>query len=193
MKKIISVFLTLAVLSACLCACSPHSNDDIAAAAKDLIEKSYEINEIYYGKGLPYTEDIIIGIATEYALVDSEACGYSTIEDLKKAAAAVYSADYCEHLFKVAFEGLSTEELETVSFARYLEDFGYQLTILKEAAEKGLELNRTYDLSTLTVEKCQRNTATVSVTSLVDGVEDEVITITMVFEADGWRLNTPTY
>ncbi|MBQ8475192.1 MAG: hypothetical protein IJ499_05990 [Clostridia bacterium] len=193
MKKIISVLLTLVIVSLSVCSCSPHSKEEIVSAAAELIEKSYEVNEIYYGKGLPYTDDIIIGITSEYALVDAEACGYSSVDDLKKAAQAVYSTDYCEHLFKVAFEGLSTEELETVSFARYIEDFGYQLTILKEVKETGLTLNRTYDLSTITVEKSARNAATVSVMSLVDGVEDEVIKINLIYESNGWRLNTPTY
>ena len=65
--------------------------------------------------------------------------------------------------------------------------------MLKEIKETGATLNRTYDFSTIVVEKCVRNMATIKIQSLVDGKEDKELTINLVYENDQWKLNTPTY
>lgn len=193
MKKLgIVILCFIMVLS--LAACAPaHKEEDVIAAAKDLIEKSYEVNEIYYGKGLPSTGESSIGLTSQYSMVDPS-CGYSTIDQLKELAAKVYSSDYCEHLYTIAFEGISNpEDEESVSFARYIVDFSDTLTVSNDAAKNGIDLNRTYDFSTIIVEKIARNKAIISIQSLVDGEEDKVLKINLVFENDQWRLNTPTY
>ena len=193
MAKRISALLLVIVMLFSLTSCSSHSDEEIIEAAKTLIEKSYEVNEIYYGKGLPTTGDVSVGLTSEYSVVDP-ACGYSTVDQLKELAAGVYSADYCEHLYIIAFEGISNpEDDESVSFARYIVDFSDTLTVSKDAVENGMVLNRTYDFSTITVEKCVRDNATIKIQSLVDGEKDAVLKINLVFENDQWRLNTPTY
>lgn len=193
MVKKISIVLLAIIMMMSMVSCTSHSDEEIIEAAKTLIEKSYEVNEIYFGKGLPSTGEISLGLVSEYELVDPE-CGYSTVDQLKALAAEVYCEDYCEHLYTIAFKGISNnEDEESVSFARYIEDYAGKLTVSLDAKENGLILNRTYDLSTITVEKCVRNTATVKVQSLVDGQLDEILTISLVFENDHWRLNTPTY
>jgi len=175
-----------------LVSCSSHSDEEIIEAAKELIEKSYVINEIYYGKGLPITEEDSLGFASNYAIVDTS-CGFASIEDIKKATAEVYAADYCEHLYVIAFEGLSTEDDQSVCYARFLDDYADKLTMLKDVATTGVDLNRTYDFSTIVVEKCVRDMATIKVMSLVDGEEDEELTINLILENGQWKLNTPTY
>ncbi len=192
-KRISLVLISLVMILSLVSCNGGHTDEEITEAAKALIEKSYEVNEIYYGKGLPSTGESSIGLTSEYSVVDPE-CGYSTVDQLKELAASVYSADYCEHLYIIAFEGISNpEDEESVSFARYIVDFSDTLTVSKDAAENGMVLNRTYDFSTIVVEKCVRNSATISVQSLVDGKKDEILTINLVFENDHWRLNTPTY
>ena len=189
MKKIITVILSvLTVLS--LASCSSHKKEDVIEAAKSLIEASYEINEIYFGRGLP-ASDKYIG---SYAEVDPT-CGYSSIDELKNAALKVYSAGYCEDvLFINAFEGRSIEgDTESASYARYIAYGENKLTVRLDAEENGMVLNRTYDLSTITVEKCVRDSATITVQSLVDGETDEIIKLNLVFENDAWRLDSPTY
>ncbi|MBO5196824.1 MAG: hypothetical protein J6C03_07005 [Clostridia bacterium] len=190
-KKIILIFLSVLMMFS-LVSCSSHSDEEIIEAAKELIEKSYVINEIYYGKGLPITDEDSLGFSSNYAIVDPS-CGFATVEDIKKATAEVYASDYCEHLYVLAFEGLSTEDRESVSYARFMDDYTDKLTMLKEIKETGATLNRTYDFSTIVVEKCVRNMATIKIQSLVDGKEDKELTINLVYENDQWKLNTPTY
>lgn len=192
MTKRISVILLAVLMIFSLVSCSAHSDEEIIEAAKTLIEKSYIINEIYYGKGLPVTEDDSLGFASKYAIVDTS-CGFSTVEDIKKATAEVYASDYCEHLYVLAFEGISTEDRESVSYARFMDDYTDKLTMLKEIRETGADLKRTYDFSTIIVEKCVRDVATIKVMSLVDGKEDKELKITLVYENEQWKLSTPTY
>ncbi len=192
MIKRISLIILAAIMMLSLVSCSAHSDEEIIEAAKALIEKSYVINEIYYGKGLPITEEDSLGFASNYAIVDTS-CGFATVDDIKKATAEVYASDYCEHLYLLAFEGLSTEDQESVSYARFIDDYTDKLTMLKEIAETGADLNRTYDFSTITVEKCVRNMASIKVMSLVNGKEDKELTINLILEDGQWKLNTPTY
>ena len=192
MIKRISIIFLAVVMMFSLVSCSSHSDEEIIEAAKTLIEKSYVINEIYYGKGLPITEEDSLGFASNYAIVDTS-CGFATVEDIKKATAEVYAADYCEHLYILAFEGISTEDMESVSYARFIDDYTDKLTMLKEIKETGADLNRTYDFSTIVVEKCVRDMATIRIQSLVDGKEDKELKINLVYENDQWKLSTPTY
>ncbi len=190
-KRISLVFLAVVMIFS-LVSCSSHSDEEIIEAAKTLIEKSYIINEIYYGKGLPTTDEDSLGFSSNYAIVDTS-CGFASVEDIKKATAEVYASDYCEHLYVVAFEGLSTDDRESVSYARFMDDYTDKLTMLKEIKETGADLNRTYDFSTIVVEKCVRNIATIKIMSLVDGKEDKELTINLILEDGQWKLNTPTY
>ena len=190
-KRISIIFLAVAMIFS-LVSCNSHSDEEIIEAAKALIEKSYIINEIYYGKGLPITEEDSLGFASNYAIVDTS-CGFATVDDIKNATAEVYAADYCEHLYLLAFEGLSTEDNASVSYARFIDDYTDKLTMLKEIRETGADLKRTYDFSTIVVEKCVRDVATIKVMSLVDGKEDKELKITLVYENEQWKLSTPTY
>ena len=189
MKKLLCILLASLMMLA-LVSCSSHSDEEVTEAAKSLIEASYEINEIYFGKGLPKSDKNV----GSYAEVDPT-CGYSTVDDLKNAALKVYSAGYCEDvLFINAFEGRSIEgDAESASYARYIAYGEDRLTVRLDAEETGMVLNRTYDFSTITVEKCVRDSATITVQSLVDGAEDEIIKLNLVFENDAWRLDSPTY
>lgn len=191
--KLFALALCVGLICMSFAGCvSSEDENEIKAAAAELIEESYEINEIYFGKGLAATDEEVIAQA-EYVYVSSEN-DYTTTEQIKEATAKVYSRDYCEtYLFPLAFEGLFTENDETISYARYLEDTKGNLTIRKSVAEDGLELSRTYDLNSIRVESAVRDTATIKVQSYVDGEADEDVTLTLTREADGWRLNSPTY
>ena len=72
MIKRISIIFLAVVMMFSLVSCSSHSDEEIIEAAKTLIEKSYIINEIYYGKGLPVTEDDSLGFASKYAMYEMQ-------------------------------------------------------------------------------------------------------------------------
>lgn len=179
--------------------------DDFAA----LIEASYEINDIFFGEGLP-THDRNGAYATEnfiyygfegydaYEFV-TEDSSYYCIEDIKYAAAAVYSADYLEEISTMAFVGYADENTGAVSTARYLESSeGYLLRYSFGETDSFniLPGKRRYKLDTMEIVKpSSANSVNVKVDSYLEGKEDEILSVTLrfVLEEDGWRLDTPTY
>ena len=193
-KIICLILAVVTVLSLASCGVSKADAEEITAAAKELIEASYEINEIYFGKGLKVTNTEVLANTSYWYVTDD--CGYSSMDEIKAATAKVYSTDYCnDYLFLIGFEGIKNvdEEQSDIASARFKEDTKGKLCQNKSISENGLELNRTYDFSTITVEKCVRNSATIQVQSLVNGEKDQIIKLTLVYENDQWRLNTPTY
>lgn len=207
MKRLTALALSavLLVFSVLLTSCSvDYTEDEIKSAAIELIEASYEVNEIYFGKGLSVSEkdseaakdfaaDLDVDVAAVSYLPVTEDCPYSTIEQLKELAAKVYTADYCEYLWKMAFEGVSVEDGSSAVYARYITDYSGRLTVRSDLDETGADLRRTYDTENITVEKMKKDEAWVTLTSLVDGKEDISITFVLKRETNGWRLDQPTY
>jgi len=210
MKKIIRLMAALSalVIMAGLASCSEekieYEESEVVDAAKALIEASYEINEIYFGKGLPISEEdseaakeFYAGLDLDMAAVDflpvTEEAPYHSIDEIKKATAKVYSKEYCEMLYERAFTGVSSENGSSAALARYIEDSKGVLTARLDIADTCIPLDRTYDPESIKVTETEPKKAKISVDSFVKGEKDENLTFTLVLEEDGWRLDTPTY
>ena len=211
MRKILGLIMALVLLSSfASCVPSYYEKDEIGEALAELIPASLPLNEIYFGEGLPLAgEDERIKqffdsfnvneSASSYYPV-SEECEYQDIDELKAAALAVYSPDYCEYLFTMAFSGISDtfnegteEEFSTTAlYARYLELSG---VLTKRVLEEDdiIETNRTYDVTDFQVIINREEFVTVEVQSYVDGVKDLKIEVKLVMTENGWRLDSPTY
>ncbi len=122
MKKHILLPLALA-LSASLFSCgSKYDPAEIKTALDTLLPPSFELNEIYFGEGLPATDDqdrINALYGTFAANVKSlkyhpvaEDCGYSSIEDIKTATEEVFTTEYAAYLYELAFDGISSDKME---------------------------------------------------------------------------------
>ena len=151
MKKIISAALAAICLitsAVSLSSCTVKIADEGAFLAEvgTLIEKSYEVNEIFFGKGLEFEDEgktpdeILAECKTEEEkiylyLPVKESAKYNTREEIMNLAHAVYSASYCEYLEARGFEGISDGDA-VANYARYIEDLTYGLTVnVKSAAE----------------------------------------------------------
>lgn len=123
MKKHLLIPLVPA-LSALLISCGGPSTDpaELKTALDTLLPLSYELNEIYFGEGLPATDDqerISALYGTFAANVKSlnyhpvaEDCGYSSIEDIMTATEAVFTEEYASYLYELAFDGISSDKIE---------------------------------------------------------------------------------
>lgn len=196
MNKIIRSLAFIAAVCSLmlLCSCGDvgYTDEEIISTARTLVEASYEINELYFGEGLPTTGETSVS-STFYSPVTEES-PYHSVSEIKAATEKVYTADYCEILFKIGFEGSSLEsDDEKVTYARFIDDFNGELTARKDLKETSLLAGRTYDFSTATVEKAEKNSARIKIVSLVNGVEDVSVTLTLKLENGSWRLDTPTY
>lgn len=209
MKRTASLILTLLIvlLSASAFSCSPPaaSEEEVKTAARKLIEKSVTVNEIYFGKGLPYdttgtSVDYLaaaIGVSVEdlsyYPM--SEDSEYKTISEIKDLAASVYSSDYCEFLFERTFEGISSGD-SVALYPRYLDQYDL-LTVRADGGGMIIEKIRTFDLDSIEVIKIKSKYALVRVPAFVDGESDGYADLKLVYELIEnimcWRLDTPTY
>jgi hypothetical protein len=208
-----------AILAVSLFSCGKKYEDgDIIAAAKELIPKSLEINEIYFGDGIPLADEedyaelypwLIPSVPVKedgsvednltYYMVKPH-CGYSSVEDIKKATLSVFTKEYAEILFSNAFSGVTVvvgegdqAERQSVSLARYIDsEDGYLAERIPTEDEK-LPMGRVYDLATVSVVSQRGTEAKVSVSTKSPGGVAEELELTLKMTADGWRLDTPTY
>lgn len=212
MKKIISLIIAILILSTMLFSCSvSYTEEEIIEVAKNLIESSYDVNEIYFGKGLPVDEDYddissyvdnaedlsaedLEVESVQYVGVDPES-GYSTLDDLKNIALKVYSKEYCEDIFIPAFEGVSDEDTGSVKYSRFMINLYDTLCERKDIVEDGPVLLRTYKLDTIKVQEMKENRCKITVKATLDDGYELDVRLFLVKNEDGsgWRLDTPTY
>ena len=197
---ILSIVLFVPLTSSC----SKLERDEVVTIAAELIEKSYEINEIFYGEGLPLNEWDLERVKANYEngvyssvgippyVTVSDECEYTCIDDIKEAARAVYTESYCSGMFEAAFEGIRGGG-GVFYYARYIEnDLGY-LAMKYDAAGSAYELSRTYDMESLLIDKQTSSYVTFTVDSYVDGVLSDPVQLKITSTPSGWRLDTPTY
>lgn len=119
MKKHIPLLLTLAALTLSSCGGSKYDPAELRSALDTLLPPSFELNEIYFGEGLPATEDKALidrlyGTfaanvkSLNYHPVAAD-CGYSSIEDIKTATEAVFTDEYAAYLYELAFAGIASD------------------------------------------------------------------------------------
>ena len=199
MKRILSFFLmALLLFSLASCGGSGLSDDEIRDVYADLIEQSYLLNDVYYGDGLPFVNDpetmaTLAGAISRFSYmpVDKNALLQSEAE-IREATLAVFTQSMCDHLFTLAFEGMSTDDEETVVYARYIEMEDI-LTVRIDLADEALPLGRVYDMDTMDILNQSGNRIVASFATSVDGEPSVNVKLTLVRTADGWRLDSPTY
>lgn len=121
MKKHILPTLAAAVLLLLLSSCggAKHDPAEIKTALDTLLPPSFELNEIYFGEGLPKTDDQALidklyGTfaanvkSLKYHPVDAD-CGYASIEEIMTATEEVFTPEYAAYLYELAFDGISSD------------------------------------------------------------------------------------
>lgn len=201
-------FLLVAVLILALSACGAPELDEVKDTFVALIEASYEINDILFGEGLAvyerggdfaakyYIYEDLSESYDFYEIVQSES-GYLTADSIKEAASKVYSDDYLEGIYTMAFDGYS--DGESVTTARYLEADGYFLRYTygeKDPFDILEGKQRRYLFDTMKIVRpSSADYVNVEIESYLLGNEDEILTVTLRFtlEKGEWRLDSPTY
>lgn len=207
MKKILICLPLLLALASCTPANDP---DTVRAVLEDLVEQSYALNEVYFGAGLPISDDredverFYASFDTDITSINyhpvAEDAAFQSEDEIRTATEAVFSQSYCTYLFERAFSGISdtfdagteNEVTKTATYARYIQ-YGETLTVRLNLADEAIPLNRTYDCANAEILENKAAYVLFSVPSTVDGLPDEEIEIKIVRESDGWRLDSPTY
>ncbi len=211
-KKLCLLIVWAVILSTFLPACGKTNEAEIGEALAQLLPASYPLNVVYFGEGLPISDDradvekfyAATGAANDISLnyhpvsPDAE---FTSIEQIKEATLQVFSDAYAEYLFTMAFNGLSsvfnegteTQHTQTVSYARYMETDGY-FTVRMNIAEEAFPVNRTYDAADFEIVRERDGYILVEVQSYVEGEKDQKVEVKLVRNAEGeFRLDSPTY
>ena len=205
----LSAFLALSCLFSA-CAKAKIKPEELRPVLEELLPKAAELNEIYFGDGLPTNrdEDAVRAFyetfdtdiaAISYEPVDPD-CGYENVDDIKAATLAVFTEDYAQFLFDRAFTGISdlfdegteTEHRSTAVYAMYLEQDGF-LTKRVNLKDDAIPLGRTYDLDSLEVIRSNETGVQVKLKSFMDGQPSVDVELWLTETESGWRLDSPTY
>lgn len=165
-----------------------YSADGVYYYPVDYEEPKYE----FY-----YTDDDPEG----YSFVRLD-CDYVTIDDIKRSAETVYSADYLKGIYEMLFTGVViTDEYESgkmaARYCHYEDEDGQTWLLSLDGYELELGKKRIYDFSSAKVVRPgNKNFVNIEVESYPEGEPDkrESGIISMVKQEDGkWYLDSPTY
>lgn len=188
-------------LAVSLPSCKKESTepDEIRAALETLIPASAELNEIYFGRGLPTAADEEGYTAPDEGLVYMPvlpSCKYQTEAELREATLAVFTESYASALFERGFSGLTVKYdesgLSSTMYAVYIETDGV-LTKRTTVKDEALRLGREYRIDKMTVVRQKNDYAVVDIPTVMDGEESVTVTLKLVLTENGWRLDSPTY
>ena len=154
------------ILSLSGCANRAPKLEEIYDRVVELVEASYELNEIFYGEGLPYYDRELpvyeslysdytkLGTVADYHIVSGRA-KYHSIEEIKMAAEEVYSASLLESaVYPGVFDGLVVSDAGSGSHyaqARYIEDNEDLYILMDEKNDVEPPTPLVYDYATMQI------------------------------------------
>ncbi|MBQ4298331.1 MAG: hypothetical protein II771_08540 [Clostridia bacterium] len=178
----------LLLLSLLLSACAKGpAAEEIAPRVRELCERSFVLNEIYYGAGLPA---VASATGSDYFYIDIDQTDFYTADLIREETEAVYTADYAARIEEAAFTGVTSEV--GALLARFSEDGDGNLMQHRDA-ESILPGKRAFLYDTLTVERSSPSEVKVRLAATLDGEKDDDALLTLKKENGVWLLDTPTY
>ena len=141
-----------------------------------LLPASYEMNEIFWGKGLAYTDD---GSNNRYMAVDED-CGYKTIEEIITKASEVFSKEYIEIIRDAIFT--NSDDIDP----RYIEVNG---KLMADKNNKGFDVKGNIKIDSAVIKRQNKGMVLISA-EYEDGGKTE---LTLILQEGKWFLNSSTY
>jgi len=192
------LILSLLVLAAAAfsgCEKDLPSEELLKAAAGQLIPGSEVINHILFEEDFPTEEHgATAGNYREADLAFLRPYGLASLDDIRKYAERVYSAEAVAQLFRAAVDP-QTDAAGGLTKPTYLYDSNGKLMVSGEGRHVRCD-KASYDLSTLKVLSREKTRAVLSVTATVtngDGLtQTREKRLTLVLEEEGWRLDVLT-
>ncbi len=181
--KFITSLLLICIMTFTLTSCdSKVSEEEAISLVKRFVEDSYELNDIFYGKGLSYyeSEDGEYGSVYSAVKLDEK---YITISALKDRTREVFSSSYANSIIGYVFSltpGIYGQSVQP----RYSESGGY-ITVLRDY--EVIDITE-YDYDTVEIKKIKRK----EIRATIMSTENEVVEIILVKESNGWRLDSAT-
>ncbi len=204
--KIISIALLVALVLTCVgifayCRINKAPElEDVRDRFIYLVEGSKQINEIFFGDGLPvYVREsdlseerfIYIGQQNKGYEKVMEVSPYLMLDEMKEAAQRIYSSAYCEQLFESCFDGVVVDGMTLLEYVE-IDEWLYQST----ARDTLVENERIYLYDTMKIVRpSNKEYINVEIESYLINNPDKKETerLSFAFEDGNWYLDTPTY
>lgn len=152
------------------------TDESARAELERLLPTSYEMNEIFWGKGLEYTDD---GSNNRFMAVNED-CGYKTIEEIITKASEVFSEEYIEIIRDAIFT--DSDDIDP----RYIEVNG---KLMADKNTKGFNIQGNIKIDSAVIKRQNKRTVLIAA-EYEDGGKTE---LTLILKDGKWFLNSPTY
>ena len=203
--RIISLLLiTVTIVSLfTLSSCNrKYDEEEIIEVSKILLKDAEMLNIVYYGSGIEYFDDEDEkGYYRKANVNHLEELGFSTIDELKKLTDKTFSVGYSSELYSTILSSLVTD-ISIVSPARYYQAYDEETgapthIMVYSNFTPMLKDSIVYDYDSLRVEGSKKEKVYVKIDATVtkaDGKsQNTTVTVALVEEDDGWRIDNPTY
>ncbi len=184
--------LLLTVISLVSCK-EKFTDEEIKTAAAALITDAEEINQIFFGSGIPFSDEG----KESYKQADKawlEERGIQSTETLREMTRKVYSDSYSEYIFSIMLASVKTDT-SIASYASYIDsEDGILVYSQRIDYIKG---KLTYHTDEIEVVKKKGDYARVCVKLTVESLEgqkqERTKSFDMVKVGDSWFLNSGTF
>ena len=201
-KRILSITVILALLLTSLASCNrAFDEEEVISAAKELLKSAEKLNYIYYGDGIKYFDEseAAISIYREAQKSHLDELGFHTVEELKSMTEETFTDGYSQIMYSSVLDTLRVDDT-IVGYKRYYDQENEDGTItlmVNMQYEPLLKSTIVYDYDSITVKKSVEERVYLSVNAVVINTEGDSrsveITINLVEEEDGWRIDNPVW
>ncbi len=182
-----------------------YNEEEVLKAARELIKKSEKLNELYYGDGIAHTGDESTAEGY-YIRADANSLAYfgvSTKDDIIRITRETFTQDYSNRLIMTKLESVKDTDDVIRSYARYYQKY----SVLDETEPECLMVYKNakvylvdkveYKYDTLRVSDVEGEsifvTLDVEITDPDKRTQSSTLTVELIEEANGFRINSPTY
>ena len=181
-----------------------YVEEEVKRAANELILKSELLNELYYGYGIAYDDNKSEADGRYYkaSLLSANEFGVDTVEDIKVLTRECFSTEYANLLIDTKLSSVKDDEGVIVSYVRYYQkynalDGSEECIMVDSEATVLIDDELEYDYNSLYVSHSEGEEVivkiSVTVTDADGNSQKKELEISLIEEADGWRINSPTY
>lgn len=196
---IIVTIVSLFTLSSCN---RKYDEEEIIEVSKILLKDAEMLNIVYYGSGIKYFDDEDEkGYYRKADVNHLEELGFTTIDELRKITEKTFSVGYSAELYSTILSSLATD-ISIISPARYYQAYDEETgapthIMVYSNFTPMLKDSITYDYDSLRVEGSKKEKVYVKIDATVTNADGKsqstTVTVALVEEDNGWRIDNPTY
>ena len=203
LKRAIAILLVLAAALSMMTSCDrSYDEEEVIAAAKELLPKAAVLNSVYYGNGI-YAEPSGYqnGSYYEADFLHLNKLGFTTIAELEALTMATFSAKYASSI--INYYLYPAPEGETYRTVRYYQEYDLDdptlpVRIMVYSRHKPIFDDRlTYHIETVKAVGSTKNIVNMTVEATIENADGEEKRVTIDFglyeEKVGWRISSTCF